>query len=103
MKDKKVDETVERLLAKGIPAAPINTIDKVVNDPHILSREMFVEVEHPKAGKMKLTGNHLKFSETPTKIKTPAPLLGEHLNEVLGNILGYTQEEIERLADENLF
>ena len=51
MKDKKVDETVERLLAKGIPAAPINTIDKVVNDPHILSREMFVEVEHPKAGK----------------------------------------------------
>lgn len=103
LKDKKVDETVERLLAKGIPAAPINTIDKVVNDPHILSREMFVEVEHPKAGKMKLTGNHLKFSETPTKIKTPAPLLGEHLNEVLGNILGYTQEEIERLADENLF
>ena len=103
LKDKKVDETVERLLAKGIPAAPINTIDKVVNDPHILSREMFVEVEHPKAGKMKLTGNHLKFSETPTKIKTPAPLLGEHLNEVLGNILGYTQEEIERLAEENLF
>ena len=103
LKDKKVDEIVEKLLERGIPAAPINTIDKVVNDPHILSREMFVEVEHPKAGKMKLTGNHLKLSETPTTIKTPAPLLGEHLNEVLENVLGYTQDKIKGLKDENLF
>ena len=103
LKDKEIDETVEKLLAKGIPAALINTIDKVVADPHVLSREMFVEVEHPIAGKMKLTGNHLKFSETPAVIKTPAPLLGEHLDEVLKNILKLDEETILKLKEEKVF
>ncbi|MEG2347521.1 MAG: CoA transferase [Cetobacterium sp.] len=103
LKDKEIDEIVEKLLAKGIPAAPINTIDKVVTDPHILSREMFVEVEHPIAGKMKLTGNHLKFSETPAVIKTPAPLLGEHLDEVLKDILKLDDNTILKLKEEKVF
>ena len=61
LKDKKVDETVERLLAKGIPAAPINTIDKVVNDSHILSREMLVAYD--------TETNHVKDQKSATGVE----------------------------------
>lgn len=58
-----IDWVVETLLDAGIPASPVNTIDRVVKDPHIAeAREMFVELEHPVAGKMKVTGNQLKFT-----------------------------------------
>ena len=63
LQDKTIDETVDMLLAVGIPAGPINTIDRVVKDPHIAgAREMFVELDHPVAGKMKVTGNQIKFT-----------------------------------------
>lgn len=103
LKDKTIDDTVSLLLEKGIPAAPINTIDRIVKDPQVIAREMFVEVEHPVAGKMKITGNHLKFSETPSEIKTPAPTLGQHTEEICKNILNLTAEEIKILKDANTF
>ncbi|MCC8193825.1 MAG: CoA transferase [Deltaproteobacteria bacterium] len=97
------EEVVDALLAAGCPAAPINTIDKLVDCPHIAgAREMFVDVEHPKAGKMKITGSHIKFSDTPTAIKTPAPLLGQHSTEVYGELLGYTDEVIEALRKDGV-
>lgn len=68
-----IDEIVEILLAAGIPACPVNTIDRVVRDPHIAgAREMFVDLEHPVAGKMKVTGNQLKFTNNKIQIDTPA-------------------------------
>jgi formyl-CoA transferase len=89
------DEIVEKLLAAGCPAAPINTIDKLVSCPHIAgAREMFVEVEHPKAGVMKLTGSHIKFSDTKTGIRTPAPLLGQHTEEVFRELLGLSEQQV---------
>ena len=89
------EEAVEKLLAAGCPAAPINTIDKLVACPHIAgAREMFVEVEHPVAGKLKLTGSHIKMSDTKPAIRTPAPLLGQYNEEVYGALLGYTAETI---------
>ncbi len=89
------EEAVEKLLAAGCPAAPINTIDKLVACPHIAgAREMFVEVEHPVAGKLKLTGSHIKMSDTKPAIRTPAPLLGQYNEEVYGALLGYTAEAI---------
>ncbi len=103
LKDKTIDDTVSLLLEKGIPAAPINTIDRIVKDPQVIAREMFVEIEHPIAGKMKITGNHLKFSATPSEIKTPAPVLGQHTEEICKNILNLTDEEIKILKDNNTF
>ena len=89
------EEAVEKLLAAGCPAAPINTIDKLVSCPHIAgAREMFVEVDHPKAGKMKITGSHIKFSDTKTAINTPSPLLGQHTEEVYTRLLGLTPEQV---------
>jgi len=93
-----VSDIVDQLLTAGIPAAPIYNIEQVANDPHIGGdREMFVPTEHPKAGPITLTGSHIKFSDTKTAIRTPAPALGEHNDAILASMLGLSQEEINTL------
>ena len=93
-----IEEIVEKLLAAGVPASPINTVDRLVTDPHIAgAREMFVDVEHPKAGKTRLTGAHIKLSATPARLRTPAPMLGEHNDEVFGGLLGLSADALEEL------
>ncbi|MHB8061604.1 MAG: CaiB/BaiF CoA transferase family protein [Ruminiclostridium sp.] len=100
---KTVGELVDMLLKAGIPAAPINNIEQVVNDPHIAgAREMFVEVDYPIAGKIKVTGSHIKFSETKTEIRTPSPQLGQHNEEVYGELLGLTLEKIDELKQQGI-
>lgn len=103
LKDYTVNEVVDMLLEKGVPAAPIYNIEQVVQDPHISqAREMFVEVIHPKAGKIKITGNQIKLSSTPPVIKAPAPLLGQHTKEVLSELLGITDEEYGGLVEQGV-
>lgn len=102
-KSRTVAEIVDALLAAGIPAAPIYNIEQVVNDPHIGgAREMFVDIEHPKAGKVTITGPHIKLSETKASIRTPSPGLGEHNAEVLGALLGISKEEVDKLTTEGV-
>ncbi|MDR3591615.1 MAG: CoA transferase [Negativicutes bacterium] len=94
----KAADLVDMLLAGGVPAAPINNIEQVVNDPHIAgAREMFVEIEHPKAGKLKITGSHIKLSDTPPVIRIPSPGHGQHNAEVLNELLGMTADEVAKL------
>ena len=69
--------------AAGIPAGPVMNHVEVYDDPQTKAREMAVEVEHPKVGTMKTIGVPVKLSETPGSIRKPAPLLGEHTDEVL--------------------
>ncbi|AKN32000.1 carnitine dehydratase [Clostridium carboxidivorans P7] len=98
-----IDEIVDILLEAGVPVAPINTIDRVVKDPHIAGvREMFVDVEHPVAGKMKITGSHIKLSETKTSVKTPAPVLGQHNKEFYKEFMGLSEKEIENMIQEGI-
>jgi formyl-CoA transferase len=100
---KTVKEIVDALLEAGVPAAPINNIAQVVNDPHIAgAREMFVEVDHPKAGIMTIAGTHIKLSETKAGVRTPAPLLGQHNEDVYSNLLGLTLGEIAELKKQGL-
>lgn len=100
--DHQRDELVEMLLDAGVPAAPINTIADTVKDPHIAgAREMFVEVNHPVAGTMKLTGCHIKMSRTPSTIRTPAPLLGQDNSEVYASF-GYSEAEIAQMHEEGV-
>lgn len=97
----KVADLVKMMLAGGVPAAPINNIEQVVNDPHIGgAREMFVDTVHPKAGKIKLTGSHIKMSATPPKIRSVSPGLGEHNAAVLGELLGLSGDEVAKLKAE---
>lgn len=79
MKEKTTEEWQHLLDQAGIPNGPINTIDKVIEDPQVLAREMIVEIDHPVAGKLKVPGIPIKFSRTPGKIRRTAPLLGEHI------------------------
>lgn len=92
---KTIDEWLSVLEEAGIPCAPINTIDRTVNDPHIKARDMIVEVQHPVAGKMKIPGIPVKMSETPGSIHSPAPTLGQHAHEIMQEILGWDEKKCE--------
>jgi crotonobetainyl-CoA:carnitine CoA-transferase CaiB-like acyl-CoA transferase len=75
----------------GIPACPIYSYDQTLNDPHIKEREMIITYDHPLAGTIQSLGFPAKFSETPGQLMRPAPLLGQHNQEILEEI-GYKQE-----------
>ncbi|HEY9072443.1 MAG TPA: CaiB/BaiF CoA-transferase family protein [Candidatus Ozemobacteraceae bacterium] len=94
---KRTDEWMAILQPGGIPCGPINTISRVMQDPHLLARKMLVEVAHPVAGLMKIPGVPIKFSDTLADVRGPAPLLGEHTVTVLGEMLGLGPVEIESL------
>lgn len=79
-------EWLKMLEDEGIPTGPIYKLDEVFSDPQVLHREMVVEIDHPKAGKIKVTGIPVKLSDTPGEIKYPPPLLGEHNEEVLRDL-----------------
>jgi crotonobetainyl-CoA:carnitine CoA-transferase CaiB-like acyl-CoA transferase len=85
--------------AAGVPVGPVNRIGDMLADPQVKARDMVVETEHPKAGRVKAIGHPIKFTGTPGEMKRPAPLLGEHTREVLAG-LGYSAAEIEGLARE---
>jgi CoA:oxalate CoA-transferase len=93
-------EWMEILESGGVPVGPINTIDKVVEDPQVLAREMIVEISHPVAGPMKIAGNPIKLSDTPGKVSEPAPLLGQHTEWVLRDVLGWNDEKIAAFKSE---
>jgi crotonobetainyl-CoA:carnitine CoA-transferase CaiB-like acyl-CoA transferase len=99
-----VEEAVSGMLEVGVPAGPINSIDKVVADPHIAgAREMFVEIEHPAAGRMKIAGNQIKMSETPVSFRKAAPILGADTEEILTEILNISPSNYEALKAEGVF
>ena len=74
------------LLDADVPAAPIYALDEALADPQVQHLGMIKEVPHPKVGSVKLVGGGVTLSDTPTEIKTPAPLHGEHTDEILARI-----------------
>ena len=98
-----VDEVVEKMLAAGVPASPVNTLGRLAVDPHIaVAREMFIDVEHPKAGRMRLTGAHIKLSAPRPRVCVPAPQLGEHNEVVFGGLLGHSEDRLAQLRSEGV-
>jgi formyl-CoA transferase len=95
-------EWIKLLTEAEIPSGPINTIDRVFADPQVLSREMLVGMEHPAIGPIKLVGSPMKLSETPVQYRIPPPLLGEHTEEILRDVLGYDKAKIARLKEEKV-
>ena len=87
-----------------IGCGPINNLSEVFNDPHVLSREMIIEIKHSKTGKkpLKLIANPIKMTETPVSYRYPPPLLGEHTDEILTQHLKLTIEDIKNLKDKGI-
>jgi crotonobetainyl-CoA:carnitine CoA-transferase CaiB-like acyl-CoA transferase len=102
LQDKTKEEVTELLNANGIPAAPVNTIAEMVNEPQVKARNMHVEVTHPDYGPLVMTNSAFKLSKTPGAIVTPAPRIGQHTDEVLRTWLGRTQEEIVQLRADGI-
>ena len=101
MKRKTTQEWMRLLDAGGIPAGPIYDIKQALTDPQALSRNMVVEYDHPKAGRVKAVGFPIKFSEEEFKVSNPPPLLGEHNREILSS-LGLSEDEITDLKREGV-
>lgn len=97
-KERTQKEWLDLLAGEDTCVGPVNDIEQIFSDPQILERQMFMEMDHPVAGKIKQIGFPIKFSETPGEIKCHAPLLGEHTDNILAN-LGYTEEKIEELRE----
>jgi formyl-CoA transferase/CoA:oxalate CoA-transferase len=91
-------EEWEALLTKnGIPVGAINNLAQVVDHPQVKSRGSIVEIEHPRAGKLRVVGVPVRLSATPGAIRSPSPALGEHTDEVLRELLALDAAEIEAL------
>ncbi|MCS7206822.1 MAG: CoA transferase [Dehalococcoidia bacterium] len=102
MRQKTTQEWLDELLALGIPCGPVNTIDKVVQDPQIQHRKMLVELPHPRIGAWKYPNTPIRHSRTPGGVRTSAPDLGEHTAQVLAAWLGLTPPEVEALRREGV-
>lgn len=98
-----IEEAVRLIDEAGVPAAPINDLARVTTDPHIAeAREMFVPLHHPVIGDMKVNGNPVKLMDTKAVIAKPAPALGENNSDVYGDILGYSDAEIQELKEKKV-
>jgi crotonobetainyl-CoA:carnitine CoA-transferase CaiB-like acyl-CoA transferase len=97
---KPTDHWVELLVTAGVPAAPVNSVGRMVADEQVIAREMIVEQQHPTAGTIRVVGVPVKLSDTPGGVRTPAPLLGEHTAEVIGS-LGY-ENQLDTLREQGV-
>ena len=97
-----VEEIREALDEAGVPNGPVWDLDDVFSSEQAKARDMVVEVEHPKAGTIKMTGIPIKFSRTPGSIRKAPPLLGEQTDEVLKELLELNDDEIKELHEKEV-
>jgi len=99
---KKRDEWIDLLLKNDIPCGPVNTVDEVFRDPQIFERDMLTEVKLPTGDVIQQIGIPIKFSDVSLTVRSPPPLLGQHTEEVLKNLLNMNAEEINQLKEKGV-
>jgi crotonobetainyl-CoA:carnitine CoA-transferase CaiB-like acyl-CoA transferase len=90
------------LQKEGLPCGPINTVPEVFCHPQAPAREMVLEIDHPTAGKLRFPGFPYKLSETAAGLRHPPPRLGEHTQQVLADLLGYTPADLASLREKGV-
>jgi formyl-CoA transferase/CoA:oxalate CoA-transferase len=102
MRKRSVAEWTERLSSFDVPHAPILSVGEALHLPQVRARDMVEEVSHPRGGAMAVTGRPLHFSELEHHPLLPSPSLGQHTFQVLEELLGYSREALEVLAQEGV-
>lgn len=97
MVTKTTDEWIGVLEKANVPCGPINTLDRVFDNPQVQHRGMIRYLDHPVAGKVPTVANPIKFSKTPISGETAAPMLGQHSDEILRKVADLSDEQIEKL------
>ncbi len=87
------------LIGDQFPCGPINNLEQVFSMPKVKKREMLVEMQHPTIGALPLVGSPLKMGGTPVSYRLPPPLIGEHTQEILTNVLGLSSEKVTELRE----
>jgi crotonobetainyl-CoA:carnitine CoA-transferase CaiB-like acyl-CoA transferase len=96
------NEWLVKLQEAGIASGPINTIKDVFDHPQAQARNLKLEIEHPTAGLVGFPGFPYKMSQTPAELLRPPPTLGEHNEEVLTELLGYSAEKVASLREQEV-
>lgn len=97
------EEAYDAINAAGVPASPINDLYQISHDPHVVEdRQMFIPVKHPVIGDMRVNGNPVKLLDMMPEVVTCAPALGQHNEEIYGQLLGLDKEQLEALAEDHV-
>jgi len=97
-----LDWWISKLEKSHVPCGPINTIDRVFEDPQVLARGMKLELDHPVAGKVPQVGSPLKFSKTPVCYNRAPPTIGQHTLDVLRDLLDTSDEQLRDLSQKGI-
>lgn len=104
VKDRTVAEVMECLGPAGanIPCAPVMTVDRLLNDPHLRARDMLVHLPHPKLGSIPVPGVPFKLSASPGTVESLGPELGQHNDEIYRGLLGLSETDLSELHAEGV-
>ena len=97
MRARSTDEWIEALEAAGVPCGPINTLDRVFADPQVVHRGLRMDLPHAAAGKVPQVANPIRYSRTAIEYGDAPPVLGQHTDQVLGELLGLDSGRIAEL------
>jgi formyl-CoA transferase len=97
MRTRSKREWIEALEAANVPCGPINNMKEVFEDPQVQHRELRVDMPHPLGGKASVVRSPLRLSETPVEYRLAPPMLGQHTEEVLKDILGRSDADLQKL------
>ena len=96
------DDWIEIFKVEDIAAAKVATLDEVIADPQVLHQKMILTMKHPLGGEIKLAGNPVKIDGISEEEFTPPPTLNQHEHEILSELLGYSDEKIRKLREEEV-